>query len=435
MPKLERRNFVPRLHRLASATLGLAITLTSVAVASQPAQAQTFKVLYGFTGGSDGGEPDSGLITDSDGNLYGTTALGGVSRDETADGVVFEVGPNGGESVLTTFSSFDGGAAGPIGPLARDLLGNLYGVTGNSGTHGGGTVFEVFTTGGRKALHVFGRGGAGDGAHPAAGVILDKKGNLYGTTTVGGTSDFGVVFKLHVKPSKETILHTFTGQKGDGVFPSASVIRDAAGNVYGTTEAGGTYGGVCGSAPLGGCGIVFKINTHGKETVLYRFGGAPDGANPGARLLRDPAGNLYGTTYYGGSGGCQYGSFTGCGTIFKLDKNRHETILYSFTGGTDGGAPSAGLIRDAAGNLYGTTFIGGGTGCLSQLGCGTVFELDATGKETVLYRFTGGADGENPKAELLRDMAGNLYGTTLRGAGGDKKVCSLGCGVVFKITP
>jgi uncharacterized repeat protein (TIGR03803 family) len=421
--------------RLARTALALATILILAALAIPSAQAQTLTVLHTFTGRSDGGEPDSGLITDSDGNLYGATTLGGLQNGAGA-GVVFKLDPDGGETVLATFDGVGGGAANPIGTLARDSSGNFYGTAENSGTHGsGGTVFEVFATGGKKALHVFGRGGAGDGMNPVAGVIRDKKGNLYGTTTVGGTSDFGVVFKLHVKPSKETILHTFTGKKGDGVFPSAPVVRDAAGNLYGTTEAGGTYGGVCGSAPLGGCGIVFKINTDEKETVLYRFAGATDGANPSAGLLRDAAGNLYGTTYYGGSGACQYGSATGCGTIFKLDKTRHETILYSFTGGTDGAVPSAGLIRDTAGNFYGTTFIGGGTGCLSQLGCGTVFQLDTTGKETVLYRFTGEADGENPNTELLRDAAGNLYGTTLRGAGGDKKICSLGCGVVFKIAP
>jgi uncharacterized repeat protein (TIGR03803 family) len=434
MPELERRNFVLRLRQLASATLGLAITLTSVAVMSQPAQAQTFKVLYSFTGGSDGGEPDSGLIVDSAGNLYGSTTQGGVSHGQAADGVVFEVGANGGESVLTTFSRLEGGAGNPLGTLARDSPGNLYGVTENSGTNGGGTVFEVFATGGMTALHIFDKGGPGDGAHPEAGVILDKKGNLYGTTGASQSSGgFGVVFKLHIKPRRETILHTFTGKGGDGIGPSGALVRDSKGRLYGTAAAGGSYSGVCGS--IGGCGIVFRIGTTGKETVLYTFAGGADGISPRGNLIRDTAGNLYGTTPYGGSGDCQNAPYTGCGIVYKVDKAGNETVLYTFMGGTDGALPYAGLVRDTAGNFYGTTFFGGGTGCQSQLGCGTVFKLDTSGKETVLYHFTGGADGEGPYAELLLDSKGNLYGTTLRGAGGDKKICSLGCGVVFKLTP
>jgi uncharacterized repeat protein (TIGR03803 family) len=418
--------------RPARAMLTMALVLTAI-FPYRSAQAQTFKVLYRFNGDSDGGGPRSGLIFDSAGNLYGTTALGGIWHGQSAAGVVFKLDKNRDETVLTTFSG--GGAGNPLGTLARDSSGHLYGTTAETGINGGGTVFQVLAKGGRTALHIFDKGEMGDGTSPHAGVILDKKGNLYGTTTTGGASDFGVVFNLQIKSRKETILHSFTGEGGDGVVPVAPVIRDATGSLYGTTELGGTYGGACGSAPLGGCGIVFKINKANTETVLYRFTGGADGANPTAGLLPDAAGNLYGTTSYGGSGGCQYGSFIGCGTVFKLDKSRHETLLYTFVGGNDGAVPTDSLIRDAAGNFYGTTSLGGGTGCQSQLGCGTVFKLDSTGKETVLYRFTGGADGANPNAELLQDAAGNLYGTTFRGGGGDKNVCSLGCGVVFKITP
>jgi len=433
MLKLSRHgSWFSSLRLRSTAVLGLMVLAAGI-LATSSAQAQTFIVLHKFTGGSDGAAPRSGLVADSAGNLYGTTAGGGIWHGQPAAGVVFKLDQNGVETVLATFSG--GGAAGPFGTLARDSSGHLYGTTSESDINGGGIVFEVFAPGGRTALHIFGKGQMEDGEHPYAGVILDGKGTLYGTTTAGGASSLGVVFKLHIKSRKETILHSFTGKGGDGVIPSAPVIRDAAGNLYGTTEAGGTYGGPCGSPPLGGCGVVFKINISGEETVLHRFAGGTDGANPGAGLLRDGSGNLYGTTYYGGSGGCQYGSFTGCGTVFKLDKTRKETILYNFTGGADGAVPTASLIRDVVGNFYGTTVLGGGTGCLSQLGCGTVFKLDTTGKETVLYRFTGGSDGANPYTELLRDSAGNLYGTTFRGAGGDKNLCPLGCGVVFKITP
>jgi uncharacterized repeat protein (TIGR03803 family) len=228
------------------------------------------------------------------------------------------------------------------------------------------------------------------------------------------------VFKVHIKPSRETILHSFTGTGGDGALPMAGLVRDAAGNLYGTTVEGRAYGGQCGG--FGGCGTIFKIDPTGKETVLYVFTGETDGQAPGG-LLRDLAGNLYGTTAFGGAGAA--------GTVFKLDASGKKTVLYSFTGGTDGDEPVGPLVRDKGGNFYGVTNVGGGKGCSS--GCGTVFKLSKAGKETILYRFTGGVDGAYPVAGLLRDKAGNLYGTTLYG--GDAKVCSPGCGVVFEVTP
>jgi uncharacterized repeat protein (TIGR03803 family) len=224
---------------------------------------------------------------------------------------------------------------------------------------------------------------------------------------------------------KETVLYTFTGGT-DGGGPQADLIRDKEGNLYGTTA----YGGDPSCSPYG-CGTVFKVDTSGHETVLYSFTATNgDGANPKAGLIRDAAGNLYGTTTDGGTAGCTGNGFTGCGTVFKLDINNKESILYSFTGtGGDGGNPHAGLILDAAGNLYGTTSYGGFPGA------GTVFMLDPSGKETVLYSFTGRLDGGGPYG-LVRDAAGNLYGTTI---GGGNPKCGgghgAGCGVVFKITP
>jgi uncharacterized repeat protein (TIGR03803 family) len=202
-------------------------------------------------------------------------------------------------------------------------------------------------------------------------------------------------------------------------------VRGPAGNLFGTTAIGGIYGGTCGSK---GCGIVFKIEPAGTETVLHRFKGGSDGANPQYEtLIRDIDGNLYGTTSGGGA--------SNLGVVFKVNEKGEENILYSFMGGADGAFPYTGVIRDGAGNLYGATMQGGGTGCASQMGCGTLFKLDTTGTETVLHSFTGGGDGAYPWG-LLLDSAGNLYGTTQSGGGGNKNICGTqGCGVVFKITP
>jgi uncharacterized repeat protein (TIGR03803 family) len=219
-----------------------------------------------------------------------------------------------------------------------------------------------------------------------------------------------------------TVLHRFNEK--DGAYPSAGVIRDAAGNLYGTTEGGGTG---CGSGQGCGGGVVFKLDPAGKETVLYNFcslSACTDGAYPVASLIQDAKGNLYGTTYGGGA----YGN----GTVFKLSKTGKETVLHSFAGGTaDGEGPAAELLRDAAGNFYGTTYYGGGTGCDEQYGCGTVFKLDTMGKETVLYSFTGGSDGGYPSGGLARDEAGNLYGVTWQG--GDYCFDDEDCGVVYKL--
>ena len=187
------------------------------------------------------------------------------------------------------------------------------------------------------------------------------------------------------------MLHSFTGGT-DGASPYAGLIRDAAGNLYGTT----VYGGTSSS------GTVYKIDASGQEMVLYSFTGGNDGGFPYGGVIRDSAGNLYGTTYYGGA--------SDAGTVYKIDASGQETVLYSFTGGTDGGFPYAGVIRDSAGNLYGTTTGGGASGL------GTVYKIDASGQETVLHSFTGGADGANPDAGVIRDSAGNLYGTTISGA-------------------
>ena len=244
--------------------------------------------------------------------------------------------------------------------------------------------------------------GGADGANPAAyaaaGVIRDSAGNLYGTTRDGGTG-YGVVFKLDTA-GQETVLHSFTGGI-DGAYPVGGVIRDSAGNLYGTAAAGGTAG----------AGVVFKVNKAGKQTVLYAFRGGDDGGNPDAGVIRDSAGNLYGTTQ-------TYGA-ENVGVVYKLDTAGNETVLHSFTGGADGGHPyPGGLIRDSAGNLYGTASNGG------TANVGVVYKLNKAGKEKVLYSFTC-SGGCYPDAGVIRDSAGNLYGTTTLGGGGS--------GVVFKL--
>jgi len=406
-------------------------TLVRLSAQEQSVLAPTFTVLRAFTGLSGGGNPNSSLVRDAAGNLYGTTVSGGnlACGGGSGCGVVFKLDTTGKEIVLHRFT---GGADGssPKSGLVRDAAGNLYGTT----VFGGhcpfcGVVFKLDTTGRETVLHKFTFGA--DGANPQARLIRDPAGNLYGTASAGGIlgpvnacagNGCGVVFTLDTT-GKETVLHSFTG-KADGGAPVAGLVRDNAGNLYGTTFAGGIADGQC----FYTCGVAYKLDTTGKETVLHRFTGGTDGNESSASLVRDSAGNVYGTTRYGGNLTCGGGP-KGCGVVFKLSTTGQETVLHRFTGGADGAFPDAELLRDAEGNLYGTTRAGGDLGC----GCGIVFKLDTTGKETVLHRFTGVKDGADPEAGLLRDTAGNLYGTTF--SGGSAACGGVGCGVVFKLTP
>jgi uncharacterized repeat protein (TIGR03803 family) len=297
---------------------------------------------------------------------------------------------------FTTLYSFAGAAgAYPVAGLIVDVAGDLYGATQQGGAHGLGTVFKVDSTGKETVLHSF-KGGKSDGAFPSAGLAVDSKGNVYGTTTLGGSSDHGTVFKV---TATATVIYSFTGTKEDGAYPVAGLVADSADNLYGTTQQGGTHG----------FGTVFKLNLAGKEKVLYSFKGVPDGEYPCAGLILDAKGNLYGTTQLGGP------VSQNDGTVFKVDKAGKETVLYNFTDANgDGAYPIGGVVRDRAANLYGTTSDGGANGI------GIVFKLDKTGKETVLYSFgTNKGDGEYPFAGLVMDAKGNLYGTAeLGGANG-----------------
>jgi uncharacterized repeat protein (TIGR03803 family) len=396
----------------AAVALALGVLLIPCATTGQQTTAgPVYTVLHAFQGNPDGQSPQAGVIRDSSGGLYGTTYLGGSN----GAGVVFKVSASGEETVLYDFTGGgDGGFS--IASLIRDSSGNLYGTTLVSGANDEGTVFKLSPTGQETALWSF--TGGTDGALPHGSLVRDRSGNLYGTTFSGGdvscdTFGCGTVFKL--TPSGQlTALHTFTGAP-DGANPVAGLFRDSSGNLYGTTPYGGDSS--CGSF---GCGTVFKLTPAGQLTALHTFTGAPDGVYPNAGLVRDASGNLYGTTYGGGT----YGP----GTVFKVTAAGQQRVLYSFTGSTDGQYPYSTLVRDSRGNLYGTTFQGG------AYGFGVVFKLSPSGHESVLYSFTGGTDGGNPYAGLTRDSSGNLYGTTF--VGGDLS-CNApsGCGTVFELTP
>ncbi len=252
--------------------------------------------------------------------------------------------------------------------------------------------------------------GSPDGAIPYAPLVRDAQGNLYGTTGGGGSA--GTVFKIDSQ-GMETILHSFTGPP-DGGGPFAGLVRDTKGNLYGTTTYGGAHN----------LGTVFEITAAGEELILHSFKG-PDGRDPFGGLTLDPEGNLYGTTNVGGAGSCPYVGTEGCGTVFVLTPGGTERVLYSFQGGeADGNFPNSTLVRDAAGNLYGTTSSGG---CPYELTCGTVFEILKTGGEEVLHRFGGSNnDGIQPNGVIF-GPGGNLYGTTASGG--------LSFGTIFEVSP
>ena len=380
----------------------LAVALVAAVVASPSSQAQSFSVVYTFTGGADGATPPSALILDSSGNLYGTTYFGGLSKA----GTVFMVDSKAKESVLHSFRGKPDGSH-PFAGVIRDTAGNLYGTTHDGGAARKGTVYKLNKAGRRTILYNF--TGGTDGGNPNGGLFRDSAGNLYGTTVSGGTlscgggKGCGTVFKLDTT-GKEQVLHSFSG--ADGATPNASVVQDTAGNFYGTTQRGGASGH----------GTVFTLDGTGKETFLHSFAG-PDGAYPFAGLIFDGSSSFYGTTTSGG--------ISGNGVVFVLSGGK-ETVLYKFKGGADGAHPWGGLVRDSAGNLYGTTTGGGAKGC-NGYGCGTVFKLNSTSKKTILYVFTGAADGANPYAGVVRDTAGDLFGTTPLGGSGS--------GLVFEIKP
>ncbi len=391
------------LQRGFSAVVIFIFTLVAVQIVS----AQKVSVVHSFGSGMDGVTLYGGVITDNSGNIYGTTSIGGQFHF----GTVFEITPSGQETILWNFTGGTDGE-GPQSGLIRDAQGNLYGTTELGGKYGQGTVFEITGTT-EKTLWSFGLGE--DGNEPTCALIRDGQGNLYGTTTGGGQFGFGVVFR--VTPSgNETMLHSFAGPPTDGASPLAGLVTDGKGNGYGTTNSGGS-----GSSSLcQGCGTVFKLSSNGAYSVIYNFQG-PDGAFPTDSLIVDTSGNLFGTTFEGGtSTDCS----AGCGTVFEVFAAGGEKALYSFKGLTiDGGFPYGGLVRDPKGNFYGTTYSGG------EDAAGTIFEVTPTGTEHVIYSFGSTAgDGFLPHAGLTSDGKGGAYGTTQVGG-------QYGQGTVYNITP
>jgi uncharacterized repeat protein (TIGR03803 family) len=383
-------------------TLNVALVTVLICLCSLWGTAQTFTVLHTFQQDPNSEGPTMGLVRDASGNLYGTVfGLLAGSRPKHY-GAAFKVDANGKYTTLRNFGGSNG--ANPLlGYLRLDSAGNLYGLTGSGGANSGGTVYTLDRHGKETILYSFSPSGRQDGNSPRGSIVRDAKGNIFGTTLGGGTGTYGTVFKVDTT-GKETVLHNF--KLGDGTQPAGGVTADPKGNLYGVTFTGGPAN----------AGTVFKVTPLGKETILYAFTGGADGSTPSGDLLLDSAGNLYGTTQYGGA--------HKIGTIFKLDPAGKETVLHSFEWPTnlDGAQPYSGLIRDAAGNFYGTTWAGGGHAL------GTVYKMDPSGNVTILYSFQA-SDG-SPAAGLVLDPAGNLYGTTVQNPVGAQVF-----GVVYKIAP
>jgi uncharacterized repeat protein (TIGR03803 family) len=404
----------------------------------------TETILYYFTGNTDGSFPDSPLIADSAGNLYGLTP-----------GTVFELSPGTANTwtfnTIYTFGRGNGVLTNPVGSLVLDASGNLYGTASYGGAASYGGIFELSpgASGWTESAVYLYTGGA-DGGEPQGGVYRDSNGNIYSTAAIGPNSCQNCGSVLELSPGSKgtwtsSVLYDFPFVD-DGALPTAALIADGAGNYYGTTSGGGTS--PCSVQTSGdnwiqiGCGTVFKLTPNSKgsftESILYNFLGdnnypSTDGGNPAGALIFDDSGNLYGTTQYGGT--------HNYGTVFELSPGTNntwvETILYNFGAATDDGAnPTGALIFDSSGYLYGTTQAGG------EHYWGTVFRLKPTSKdgwtENILYNFgASSTDGEVPTGKLAIDTEGNLYGATWGGGTSEFTTCSenyFGCGTVFKLT-
>ncbi len=386
----------------------------------QPAAAYT--ILYSFKGGTDAANPMAGLtiVPNHHDKLFGTSVSGGGGHN---DGAVFEITTSGGEKVLHSFNKSEPSAALTV------VKGTLYGDTllgGSSYCHlGCGVLFDITPSGHETTLYDF--KGDPDGADPGA-ALLAVGSDLYGTTESGGggcgsVCGAGTVFRVTLR-GNETVLHRFAGTP-DGATPLGE-LADVGDVLYGTTYYGGKYG----------LGTVYSITTSGKERVIYNFTGHTDGAYPATGLV--VVNNvLYGVTLNGGEefGRCgQGGSHGGCGTIFEITPRGKEHVLYRFTGPPDGSQPRG--LTFFHGAFYGTTVCGGGTLCqkgtvnpclASNTACGTVFKFELSGKESVLHRFGGAPDGSQPMDRLVV-LNGLLYGTTFGGGASNG-------GIVFRVSP
>jgi uncharacterized repeat protein (TIGR03803 family) len=390
----------------SSCKILLASVLALASFGAQHLHAQTFSVVHSFAG-SDGSGPLTGLIINNKGVMYGVTSGGGLHNQ----GVVFKANASGKEIVLHSFAGGANDGASPEGRLVMDGAGNVYGTTNAGGASGSGTVFKLTPTGVETVLYSF--AGGADGANPVAGLVRDKAGNLYGTTTAGGTSGAGTIFEI-TTAGKHEVLYSFGGGT-DGTVPVAGVTLDATGSLYGATSTGGSSG----------YGTIFKLTPSQSgwtESILYEFQMQNDGGTPYAGLTFDRAGNLYGAATEGGAGS------GGGGTIFELSQSGGKwtfSVLYGLAGWGISGAFRNLLFDSASGVIYGTTH------CDGASSAGTVYMLTPSGGTwtyTELYTFTGGTDGLYSFSNLVIDAKGNLYGTTNEGGAN-------GQGVIFRVTP
>ncbi len=341
--------------------------------------AQTVTILASFTG-ANGANPQSSLVRGTDGNFYGTTYAGGANDL----GTVFKITPSGTLTMLHSFQGPFSDGSTPFASLVQGTDGNFYGTTGSGGSFGIGTVFKMTPSGTLTILHSF---SGADGAAPESELVQGSDGNFYGTTSQVGLNGVGTVFKI----TPGGTLTTLTSFGQSGVSPYGGVVQATDGNFYGTTYAGGT-----GSSCTGSCGIIFKMTPSGTLTTLHNFNGT-DGARPQASMVQGTDGNLYGTTFEGGT--------NNAGTVFKITLAGTFTSVHSFNS-TDGFAPGAKLLQGSDGNFYSTT-TGGGTRTF-----GTIFKITPAGTLTTLYSFQGEPDGANPYGGLVKGPNGSLYGTT-----------------------
>ena len=450
-------------------------------------------ILYNFSSArGEGSNPSSGLIRGPGGRFYGTTISGGFGD---RPGTVFELTQDGGGQWITRFvydfPTTDGYASQAT--LIEDSAGNLYGTTREGGIYGGGTVFELTPAAGggwtEQVLHnfnpktylngtllmdfagnLYGTAESGDifellhgengtwkekvlATIPEVphGLVFDAAGNLYGTTTSGGTQGWGSVFELSPGANgtwTEAVLYSFLGPPSDGASPKSGVVFDVAGNLYGTTYAGGGAVNQCIPRHVlqsQGCGTVYKLSRNGSggwsETVLYSFGGPSfnfDGAFPYAGVVLDSSGNIYGTTNQGGANACHFpgAPLTSCGTVFELSPGANgqwtESILHSFEQSKRDGSLPNGIVFDSGGNLYGTTEYGGDTTTEIAIGFGTAFELSPTAgewTERILHSFGQPPDGGYPGGTPLLDPSGDIFGTTAGNATSNVN------SVVFELRP
>jgi uncharacterized repeat protein (TIGR03803 family) len=392
-----------RLNGSVARFLPLASALLFAVMATPFTYAQTLTTLYNFGGyQGDGAYPRTNLVLDFQGNLYGTTLDGGAGLGNDF-GTVFMLTPSGTETVLYSFAHHADASPGQlvVGPDANVYVPTLGGDNEEK-------IVELKKPSFKKAKVILSFKKPWLMGFDPRTLIPNGEGQVWGTTSAGGAYGFGTIFEV-TQPKKISVLHNFAGSPTEGEFPFA-LIADGQGNFYGTSWAGGEFGSYYAG------GTVFKLAADGTFTTLYHFcaqSGCADGEYPNQYLIFDGEGNLYGTTWAGGT--------YDVGTVFEVTAAGTCRVLYSFTEGADGGGPDGGVVMDGSRNLYGTTSFGG------SHGKGTVFELSSSGKLTMLHSFAG-RDGSEPEAGIILDGQGNLYGTTSGGG-------AYGYGTVFKITP